>query len=161
MMLSMRSRRAAYRPLAARSWTLDAYGLGFPDTVRDLYPRDAESAIWPRWNARWRRPLSRRTARRSIRPALPRSTGTVPDCALSPPHPASRQQQCRGHLVRHRSGRNAACRSGTAATRCHPCLARRLHPRLPHLKATEARALEALQEGCDFGALHHAGRARG
>jgi hypothetical protein len=24
---------------------------------------------------------------------------------------ASRQQQCRGHLVRHRSGRNAACRS--------------------------------------------------
>ncbi|WP_068080797.1 HvfC/BufC family peptide modification chaperone [Novosphingobium rosa] len=136
------------------SWTLDAYGLGFPATLRDLYPHDPEvgdlaaleCALAQAFIAPDSPPLDPASladidwdrARLRLIPALtllPASSnagaiwsaiaqGETPPPAQLLPQP--------GAILIWRDGFTPAFRT---------------------LETAEARALEALREGCDFGAL--------
>jgi hypothetical protein len=137
-----------------RSWTLDAYGLGFPDTVRDLYPRDAEVGdlaalecalaqafiapdsppLDPASLAEidWDRARLRFIPALALLPASSNAGAIWSAIAQGETPPAAQQLPQPGAILVWREGFTPAFRT---------------------LEATEARALEALQEGCDFGAL--------
>jgi hypothetical protein len=136
------------------SWTLDAYGLGFPATLRVLYPDDAEvgdlaaleCALAQAFIAPDSAPLDPASlagidwdrARLRFVPALTMlavssNAGAIWSAIAQgeTPPPAEMLPQP-GAILVWREGFTPAFRT---------------------LESTEARALEALQEGCDFGAL--------
>lgn len=136
------------------SWTLDAYGLGFPETLRALYPGDAEigdlaaleCALAQAFIAPDAPPLDPASladidwdrARLGFVPALTllavsSNAGAIWSAiAREETPPAAETLPQPGAILVWREGFTPAFRT---------------------LESTEARALEALQEGCDFGAL--------
>jgi hypothetical protein len=135
------------------NWTLDAYGLGFPLPCAAFTRTIQRSVIWPRWNAHWRAFIAADSppidpaslvdidwdrARLGFIPALtllPASSnagaiwsaiaqGEMPPPAQALPQPSA--------ILVWRADFTPAFRT---------------------LESTEARALEALREGHDFGSL--------
>jgi len=136
------------------SWTLDAYGLGFPATLRDLYPDDPEvgdlaalecalahAFIAPDSppldpaslaDIDWDRARLRFIPALTLLPASSNAGAIWSAIAQGEVPPAARMLPQSGAIMVWRDGFTPAFRT---------------------LETTEFRALEALREGCDFGAL--------
>ncbi|WP_206243832.1 HvfC/BufC family peptide modification chaperone [Novosphingobium terrae] len=136
------------------SWTLDAYGLGFPATLRSLYPHDPEvgdlaaleCALAQAFIAPdsppldpaslaaidWDRARLRFIPALTLLPASSNAGAIWSAITQGETPPAVQTLPQEGAILIWREGFTPAFRT---------------------LESTEARALEALQKGCDFGAL--------